>query len=350
MASKSFFEFFGRLFSRKQIREINTHLSAAGVELSAEAFAGYFLLNVVVLILIATVAVFFVPSLNAQVTGFFKFFDPLMGNIGIGIMVFLAIVFVVYFLIFSLVSAILVFKTEARRKAIETALPDFLMLVAANIKAGMTLDQAMWYAAKPEFGLLSIEVKKIIKQAFSGKSLYDALDELSMRFDSKIFQRTVSLVKQASSTGGEIAEVLERTSQDARDSYIIKKEISSSLIIYEIFVLFAACIGTPFLFAVSTKLISVLEKAATYLPEARPSANQFSFIQSISPVVTSEQFFWFSVATLVITSVFSSFIVGIIRGGSKTEGLKFIPFVLAIAYIVLIFVNTLLDQFFTTLT
>ncbi len=349
MASKSFFEFFGRLFSRKQIRDINAHLGAAGVDLSAEAFAGYFLLNIVVLTIIAAVALFFVPSLNAQVTGFIKFFVPLNDWV-IGIVLILAIVFVVYFLVFSIVSALLVVKIETRRKAIESALPDFLMLVAANIKAGMPLDQAMWYAAKPEFGLLSVEVKIIIKQAFSGKSLYDALDELSMRFDSKIFQRTVSLIKQASSTGGEIAEVLERTSQDARDSYIIKKEISSSLIIYEIFVLFAAVVGTPFLFAVSTKLISVLERAATYLPEAKSSVTQFSFLQTIAPVVTAQQFFWFSIATLIITSLFSSFIVGIIRAGSKTEGLKYVPFVLGMSYIVLIFVSSLLDQFFVTLT
>lgn len=349
MASKSFFEFFGRLFSRKQIRDINAHLGAAGLDISAEAFAGYFLLNIAILIIIASALVFFVPSINAQVSGFFTFFAPYMGGIGVGLLIFLSIILVVYFLIFSLVSAVLVFKTEARRKAIETTLPDFLMLVAANIKAGMTLDQAMWYAAKPEFGLLSIEVKKIIKQAFSGKSLYDALDELSMRFDSKIFQRTVSLIKQASSTGGEIAEVLERTSQDARDSYIIKKEISSSLIIYEIFVLFAAVIGTPFLFAVSTKLINVLEKAAAYLPSTTSTSTQFGFFKAIAPVVTSEQFFWFSVATLIVTSLFSSFIVGIIRGGSKTEGLKYVPFVLVGAYLVLIFVGSLLDQFFMTL-
>jgi len=349
MASKSFFEFFGRLFSRKQIREINNHLGAAGVDLPAEAFAGYFLLNVVVLTLILAVAVFFIPSLNDQIVSFVKFFAPL-DNIAINVIVFLAIVFVVYFALYSIVSALLVVKAEARRKAIESALPDFLMLVAANIKAGMTLDQAMWYAAKPEFGLLSTEVKSIIKRAFSGESLYNALDELSMRFDSKIFQRTVSLIKQASSTGGEIAEVLERTSQDARDSYIIKKEISSSLIIYEIFVLFAAVVGTPFLFAVSTKLISVLERAATYMPEAKSSVSQFSFLQSFAPVVTAQQFFWFSVATLIVTSVFSSFIIGIIRAGSKTEGLKYIPFVLGLSYVVLILVSSLLDQFFVTLT
>ena len=38
----------------------------------------------------------------------------------------------------------------------------------------MSIDQAMWYSAKPEFGLLAIEVKNGIKSAFSGEPLESA--------------------------------------------------------------------------------------------------------------------------------------------------------------------------------
>lgn len=350
MAVHSVFESFGRLFSRKQIRDIGHHLNSAGLGISAEAFAGYFFINVILFTLILFSVFAFVPSINMGLSGFVGSVFPGVYSWVIMIFFFLISLLISYFVIFALISSILVLKTETRRNAVEVAMPDFLMLVAANIKAGMTLDQAMWYAAKPEFGLLSTEVKSVIKQAFSGKSLPDALDELADRFDSKMFQRTVELIKQASATGGEVAEVLERTSQDARASAILRKEISASLVLYEIFVLFAAVAGTPFLMAVSNKLITVLEKAFSYIPEGRASMSQFSFFKPVAPVVSSSEFYWFSIATIILTSVFSSFIIGSIRTGSKSEGLKYIPFVLVLSYLVFVVVSAVLDQFFVTLT
>jgi type II secretory pathway component PulF len=269
----------------------------------------------------------------------------------ITIIVFFAALLAVYFMLFALVSSALVVGAETRRNAVEAALPDFLTLVSANVKAGMTLDQAMWYAAKPEFGLLSTEVKVVIKRAFSGESLSSALDDLAVRVDSKVFQRTISLIKQASATGGEIAEILERTAQDTRNSSIMKKDISASLVLYEIFVLFAAIFGTPFLFAVSSKLIGVLEKAFAYLPATgSQSVSQFSFIKPMVPTITSGQFFWFSIVTIAVTAVFASFIVGVIRTGSRTEGLKYLPFVMALALGVFWVVTQALNAFFITLT
>ena len=350
MDFQSFFESVGRIFSRKQVKGVGKYLSSAGLDITPESFAGFFFLCVIILTVMLAFAVFYLPGLNTIVFGFLNSFMPFMYVEALAILIILLSLLVVYFSVFALISSVLVLKADTRRNAVELALPDFLMMVAANIKAGMALDQAMWYAAKPEFGLLSIEVKRIIKKAFSGESLSSALDELSERFDSKIFKRTVSLVKQASATGGEIAEVLERTSQDARASAIIKKEIGASLVLYEIFVLFAAVVGTPFLLSVSTKLISVLEKAFSYLPEGRQQVSQFSLAAPTAPVVSAVQFFWFTVVVLAVTAISSSFIIGSIRSGSKSEGLKYIPFVLVGAYIIFKVVTVILDQFFITLT
>lgn len=348
--TQSFFESIGRLFSRQYVRDIGKYLTSAGLSTTAESFAGFFFICVVIVTIMLTFTVLYVPGIQEPVFNFFKALNPVFYDQVITVLVLLMSFAVVYFSLFAIVSSLLVLKAETRRNAVEAALPDFLMLVAANIKAGMTLDQAMWYAAKPEFGLLSVETKSVIKKAFSGQSLSVALDELADRFDSKLFSRTVALIKQASATGGEIAAVLEQTSQDARSALITKKEINASLILYEIFVLFAAVLGTPFLLAVSTKLISVLEKAFAYLPQTGQSVSQFSMISPSSPVVTSNQFFWFTLAVLLITSLFSSFIVGTIRTGSRSEGLKYLPFVLVGSYVVFNIVTALLDQFFITLT
>ena len=346
----SFFEIFGRLLSREQIRGISKHLSAAGIEYSAEAFAGYFVLNVVILTLLLAFSIWYVPSLNKLVFGLVLVVLPTAYAEVVAIMSVMLAVFVVFFVLFFVLSSVLIVMTEARRKALEAALPDFLMLVAANIRAGMPLDQAMWYSAKPDFGLISTEIKSIIKKSFSGSSLSSVLDELSERFDSKVFARTVSLIKQSSNTGGELSEILERTSQDARNALLMKKEISASLVLYEIFVFFSAAIGTPFLFSVSSKLIGVLEKAFTYLPATKTSVQQFSFFKPVAPLVTSTEFYYFTLAALLVTAIFSSFIIGVIRTGSKNEGIKFLPFVAVSAFIVYFIVSTLLDTFFSSIS
>ena len=268
MQQQTLFENAGRIFfTRTQVRELDKRLKTAGMGLEVEAFAGYLALNVVIVgIVLALILFVYQPShkILSQATGY------IFGSILPDFVIFpltLAIALVITYLsAVTLLSSYLILRSETRGKELEVALPDFLVLVASNIKAGMTLDQAMWYSAKPEFGLLSVEVKKIIKSSFSGESLEDALAKLSQRFDSRVFSRTINLIKQASATGGELTDVLERTAQDVRNTTIMKKEIAASLVLYEIFVLFAAIVGTPFLFAVATKLITVFEKISPQLP------------------------------------------------------------------------------------
>jgi archaellum biogenesis protein FlaJ (TadC family) len=244
-------------------------------------------------------------------------------------------------------------KTDDRRNKLETSLPDFLTLVSSNIKAGMTLDQAMWYSAKPEFGLLSTEVKANIKSSFSGESLEDTLDHLAMRFDSKVFKRTILLLKQATATGGELTDVLERTTDDVRNTIIMKKEIAASLVLYEIFVLFAAVVGTPFLFAVALKLIEVFERIAPQAGSIPTTAGgvftTFSNVQFSGPVISSADFLWFSIPTIFVTSLISSFIVSVIRTGSKSQGMKYFPFVLVLSYLVYWVVVNAIESFFATI-
>ncbi|MBI5046182.1 type II secretion system F family protein, partial [Candidatus Micrarchaeota archaeon] len=215
MTNETVFERSGRLlFTRDQIRDLENRISYAGIDMPADSFAGYIVINVLLLSFFLTLIVVLHQPINEFLSGFAKSISIPFPIIIIGI--FVLSIIVVYLVLFTLLSSYLIMKTEDRRNKLEQSLPDFLTLVGSNIKAGMTLDQAMWYSAKPEFGLLSLEVKKIIKGAFSGGSLPVALDTLGSRFDSRTFKRTLSLLKQASATGGELTAILERTADDVR--------------------------------------------------------------------------------------------------------------------------------------
>ncbi len=352
-ALMGFYETIGRLLSRKRIRAIEKSLAGAGIMVPAESFMGFFIvLNVLVGLLL------FLVFLNTSAVP--KFIYAMLGTAFlvpdiISIIISFIAAFVVTFLAtYVLVWTVILLQTEARKNAVEEVLPDFLTLVAGNVRSGMTLDQAMWYAAKPDYGLFSIEVKRVIKSAFSGEPIEKSLDHLDMRFNSRVLHRTLLLLKQALATGGEIAEILEETAQDAREVSMHKKDIATTLLVYIIFLVFASSIGAPFLFSVATNLISVLAMAFAYMPaggiDAGASGMPASFLVTpTAPSVSTEEFFWFSMALVFVTALISSLLLGIIRAGSKTQGIKYFPFLLLLSYAVYFLVASFLDSLFASM-
>ncbi len=347
------FELIGRLvFSREQVREMERKLNAAGSRLESERFLGFGILLVFIISVFATVIIYTDAGQYARINNFISKY-VIIPDLLVVALLFIFFVALVYTLLWILLSAMFTLLIDARKNALESVLPDFLTLAAANIKAGIPLDQAMWYAAKPEFGLLSVEVKKAVKGAFSGGSFESSLDELVKRFDSRVFIRTISLIKQASSTGGEIALVLEHTAEDARNMVIMKKEVAASLVLYEIFILFASIVGTPFLFAVAGKLIMVFEKQKPTFPTTSAGLpNLFGSgmpLEASEPIASSSEFFYFSLAMILITAIFASLIVSVIRTGTTNDGIKYFPFILTGAYIIYSLASFALSMIFITL-
>lgn len=344
------FETLGRVFSRESMRALSHRIHSAGLLVSPESFAGYIVATVSTISLFITAVLFLLPStqktLVSVVDGALaSFMLPAVAVKAIAILFFLALIFlIVSFVCYVIVSSVLITLSDARKNAVEAVLPDFLTLIVANVRAGMTLDQAIWYAAKPEFGLLSVEVKNIIKGTFSGESISSALDRLNERFDSRVLARTVALIKQASVTGGEVAKILEMTASDARETESLRKEIAASLIIYQIFILFSSMLGAPFLFAVVNKLLAVIEKSFAFLPQT--AVQMTSFIRPSPSLITSADFALFSLAVIFVTSLISAFIISIVQSGSKNQGLKYFPFILIAAYVVYFVASAMLESFF----
>lgn len=351
MGVDDFFKFFGRLMlTRKSSKSLSATIRSAGKNIDAEVFAGYYVVGSFLLgILLSVVLTWWPPD-------FFSSFFWLVNSIimleswQVFIIFFILAEILTFLLIWIITYVLLTLSIERRTKSIEIVLPDFLMFVSANVKAGMPLDQAIWYAAKPEFGLLSQEVKRVMKKSFGSQPLEDSLDELSKAFKSDLFNRTIILLKQAIATGSEIAEVLDRTSEEARESILLRKEIEASLVLYEIFILFASIFGTPFLFGVSTRLITILEKIFLSVPQVSIDADFYSMVQpAVAPIVGSAQFYWFAIGVILLTSLFSSFIMGVIRTGSRTQGFKYFPGILILSLIVYHLVVALLDTFFSSI-
>ncbi|MBN2122583.1 type II secretion system F family protein [Candidatus Micrarchaeota archaeon] len=346
-----FYETIGRLLSRKKIKAIERALSGAGVTIPAESFVGFFL----IVGALASLFVFLIFLHISAVPRFIYALSPgmMLPDFALIILSLIAAIVVTFGATFLAFWAVILLQTEARKSAVEEVLPDFLTLMAANIRSGMTIDQAMWYAAKPEYGLFSIEVRRVVKNAFSGEAIEKSLDRLDMRFNSRVLHRTLLLLKQALATGGETAEILEETAQDARDVAMHKKDIASTLLVYIIFLVFASAVGAPFLFSVSKTLIAVLASAFAYMPAGGldSSAGVFTsfLITPSAPSVSTDEFFWFSMALVFVTSLIGSLLLGIVQAGSKTQGIKFFPLMLGASYAVYFLVSSALESMFASM-
>jgi len=224
----------------------------------------------------------------------------------------------VFFFVWIIAYVLLNFFAYKKTKSIEIALPDFLQLSSSNIRAGMSIDKAFWFSIRSNFGSLADEMEIIAKKVLSGSDFSEALDEFGNKFDSMIIKRTTKLIIEGIKSGGEMADLLDKLSDNIHSMHAIQKEISANVTTYVIFISFAVGVSAPFLFGLGFQLLTVMEKIASdiTLPTSMAISSPMSFR---APPVTSEQFKLFAIVWLSITSIFSSMLISSIKKGSIRE-------------------------------
>ncbi|HKZ45529.1 MAG TPA: type II secretion system F family protein [archaeon] len=222
--------------------------------------------------------------------------------------------------------SILILVSSARSKAVEEVLPDVLQLMAANIRSGLTPDKSLLLSARPEFGPLEVEIKKVAKRTISGEPLDESLQGMTERIDSRILNRSLKLVIEGIRKGGELASLLEQTAEDIRHTKILLKEVSAIVLMYVIFIFFAAAMAAPLLYAISTYLVETMGKIGGLLPgTASELPKQMGSIRLTRVQMSTEFLMSYSLMSLTITSIFGGLIIGLIKEGTEKAGIKFIP-------------------------
>ncbi len=236
-------------------------------------------------------------------------------------------------LLFYLIIDLKIFK---RRIGIEEVLADFLQLTSANIRAGMPIDRALWYAVRPQFGVLASEIETVAKETMTGEDLEGALKRFSEKYDSIMLKRSINLLIEGIAAGGEIGDLLTKISTDIQESKIMKKELSANVTTYVIFISFATIVAAPLLFALSSHLLFIVSSLMLKLDV--PSGMTTFSLNFSGAGISVGDFRIFAIACLVITSYFSSVIIATIRKGEIKAGAKYIPvFIVSTIVLFLIF-------------
>ncbi len=241
----------------------------------------------------------------------------------------------------------LTIRAESKARFVEEVLPDALLLMAMNIKSGMTTDRALIIAARPEFGPLEKELTRAGKQLLGGKEIKYALSGIAVHIKSKLLDRTIRLVIEGIESGGELSSLLEQTAEDIQNTRLVTNEVRSNMMMYCIFIFFSVAIGAPLLFGISTYLVgSVGGQIAAF--QSAEVLGQSSIGVSGGIGVTPQFLTMFALISLTITSLFGGMIIGIVRSGSERNGLKMIPVLLIISYAVFFVVRMVVSSTFTS--
>jgi flagellar protein FlaJ len=145
------------------------------------------------------------------------------------------------------------YEVRRRRKIdkIEERLSDFLRDISESMRAGQTLHEAIKTSSGGEYGALTPEIKKMAMQVSWGVSASRALDMFAERVNTPLVKRSVTLINEASSAGGNVSNVIDAAAKDTREIQIMKKtrETEMNMYTYVIaiaFLVFLVVIGVMF--------------------------------------------------------------------------------------------------------
>ncbi|MFH1054844.1 MAG: type II secretion system F family protein [Candidatus Altiarchaeota archaeon] len=242
------------------------------------------------------------------------------------------ILVVIFCLVWSLPLLLLNILATNRANAVELTLPDILSMVAQNMSAGMTSYNALWSAARPEFGPLAVEIQDVAKATLTGIPMADALMGMTNHVKSTKLLRVVRLIIQGMKSGGELPTVLQAISSDMRREDNLRKQMGAETTAQAIFILFAVLVGAPLLFAVSAQFITIFSTMMEKLNVQDLSKNAPQGMITISQLsITPEFFQTYAIGILFVSAFFGSLLLGILKTGNPLSGLSTTPLLITVS-------------------
>lgn len=323
---------FERLIGRQLVRYLSSELDLAGIKTTVNGFITFGI--------VSWVAILVIISFYTAIA--FKF-NPFLAIV-LGIVVSLVFEFIIY--------ALLEFRIEQRKNFMESILPDYLQLTAAEVRGGISVSKAMTTSGRPEFKFFNDDLELLSKQLYSGETMQNALSDFSNRYRSNTLKRTMRMINETVQYGGGMMDLLNQISRDLRNQQIIQKEVSGQLFMYTIFIAFAALIGAPALYGITNEMITITTQVWSKISIGAlgsvPSVG-VSFIHFSKPQITSQAYGYFALVAILIITGFGAFIVAAISSGVLQNGIKYLPIFVIMGLAVYFVVSSTMAGFFTSI-
>ncbi|MCL5101253.1 MAG: type II secretion system F family protein [Candidatus Parvarchaeota archaeon] len=255
-----------------------------------------------------------------------------------------------FFVFYILARSILLFMADSVSRQIEKVLPDMLMLMAANLRAGMIPENSFLASIKPEFGKLNLLLSHAAIETQGGKDFKDALTEMAGRTTSRFFKDTMRIIGEGLRSGAELHLILENLSVNILQNETIRNDMRAQVRSYALFIFLAATIAAPLLYGVSSFLITILDNISNLSSSSAqaPSSAVGLFSSFSIPQISPELILIVSVSNVMITAVASAILNGILNSGNAREGMRYIPIFLLIGIVIFFGVRFGVSSFFAS--
>jgi len=200
-----------------------------------------------------------------------------------------------------------------RVRKIDERFPDFVRDLAEARRAGLTFTKAIMYASKGNYGVLTSEIKKISQQISWGSGVDDALNAFAKRVNTRLIKRTISLIVEASRSGGNVADVLDAASRDAREIRLLEAERRANMMSY-VAVIY---VGMGVFLMIIAILCSSLIPAMTGEESAKLSA-----ASGLGGTITKQQIIPVFFYANLTQSIGMGLVTGVFEEGNVISGVK----------------------------
>ncbi|OYT26216.1 MAG: hypothetical protein B6U97_04255 [Candidatus Altiarchaeales archaeon ex4484_96] len=259
---------------------------------------------------------------------------------------------------------LLIVIIDRRTQNVESVLPDVLVMISQNMRAGMTPYNALWAASRPEFGPLAIEIQNVARDTLAGISFDEALKSMTHRIKSARLERVVSLMIQGMKSGGELQSVLQEIAEDIRNEIALVNRMKTETTMQVMFIAFALIFGAPLLFSASNQFVMVFSKTLEEIniPDAAATGNLIAIHEF--PVSSSVEcgymelkcenkfnFKTYCLFCLFISALFGSLLIGLMRTGriGSASGLYTAAVIIVVSLLVFIILNSAMGSLFSNM-
>jgi len=154
------------------------------------------------------------------------------------------------------VREVLVFESRKHQK--EDVVAD-LLLSASVFARGTPTPVLLRYCACSDFGLLSLEFERSLIEMERGASVKEALENISLRCQSRVVSRAINLIRLGYDTGSDLSETFRHTAEDLLETQSILRERNASMLVEKYTILFAGGFLVPVVLGLLTGMVSTLD-------------------------------------------------------------------------------------------
>lgn len=223
------------------------------------------------------------------------------------------------FIIATVPYSIDAFMQKKLLKKREVAFSEFLYKLSELMRGGIDPIKGVISLSTGELGAIKKNVQDSASFLVLGHSFEESMHRLADSIGSKLVLKYINIIVQAAHTGGNVSDLIFRTSEDMRQVISIEKEKDDNLKQYIIIFYLAQGIIIMLAYILSTSLLPLIQGVGAQLLGG----------QGLSDINFERGFFHM----ILLNALFGGLIIGMITEGEIKQGLKHSNILLLTSYI-----------------